>query len=221
VQGRQGYDPSISKSHSAQPHRFFERMLSNDLSSLTEQLLERYALIEKAEVAGVTPVDHTDIWQETNSVSTMKWSQYNVFQFHIPEVINLYHAVSSMVKEACDYYEVDFDSQKFMIQGWFNVNYTKKGKLDWHDHAPVGAPFFHGYYSVSAEPSETHYYAFGEHKINHNVNNKAILSEMGHSHAMADWDWEGPRITIAYDVTPLHELIPGGVDLEQHWIPLA
>jgi len=217
----QQYDPTISKSHSTQPHRFFEYFLDNDLDELKKELLVRYDLIEQAKVAGVTPVGDAEFWKDTGSISTMKWRQYNVFQFHIDGVRKLYDAISSMVKEACNYYEVDFSEQQYMLQGWFNVNYSKKGRLDWHDHSPVGAPFYHGYYSVSAEPSETHYYAFGEHKINNNVNNKAILSEMGHSHAMADWDWEGPRITIAYDVTPLWALKDAGLEAEQHWLPLS
>lgn len=221
MQQQEFYDPKISKSQSTQPHKFFERTLDNDLDQLKAELLKRYELIESAKVAGVTPVGDQEVWKETNSVSTMKWRQYNVFQFHIPGIRNLYDAVSSMVKEACEYYEIDFDAQRYMIQGWFNVNHAKSGKLNWHDHSPVGAPFYHGYYSVSAEPSETHYFAFGEHKINNNQNNKAILSEMGHSHAMGDWDWGGPRITVAYDITPLEALIPGGVEIEQHWLPLS
>jgi hypothetical protein len=53
---------------------------------------------------------------------------------------------------------------------------------------------------------------------NINKDNRAILSETGHPHAMADWDWEGPRITIAYDVVP-GRLIT--TEWEQHWIPLT
>jgi hypothetical protein len=126
-----------------------------------------------------------------------------------------------MTQEACEYYEIDFDRQKFMVQGWFNITHSGKGKLDWHDHGPSGAPNFHGYYSVSAEPSTTHYRVFDKEIENHNVNNRAILSEMGHPHAMADWDWEGPRITVAYDLTPLADLKRFGMDQEQHWIPLV
>jgi hypothetical protein len=37
---------------------------------------------------------------------------------------------------------------------------------------------------------------------------------------MADWDWEGPRITLAYDVVPLR-FIPKTKEWEQHWIPLV
>jgi hypothetical protein len=43
---------------------------------------------------------------------------------------------------------------------------------------------------------------------------------MGHPHAMGDWDWDGSRITVAYDVTPLESLKRGGHENEQHWVPL-
>ena len=207
-------------SKSTQPHRFFERYLDNDLQKLTKELEHRYKLIEEAKVTGVTPVKENEIWKSSNSVSTMKWRQYNVFQFHIEEVYNLFLAISDMVKEACDYYDIDFEAEKFMIQGWFNINHAKKGKLDWHEHGPGGAPNFHGYYCVNAEPSITYYKAFDNFVENYNTNNRAILSEMGHPHAMGDWDWEGSRITIAYDVIPLRDIIRFGVDQEQHWIPL-
>jgi len=38
---------------------------------------------------------------------------------------------------------------------------------------------------------------------------------------MADWDWNGSRITVAYDVIPLRDLMVFGVGQEQHWIPLC
>ena len=213
--------PMRSMSRSTQPHKFFERVLDNDLDSIAKELQVRYDLIENANLVGVTPLGENEGWVSSNSISTVKWRQYNVFQFNIPGVYKLYQAVSSMVHEACDYYGINFEDQNYVMQGWFNINHAKSGKLDWHDHGPGGAPLFHGYYSVSAEPSETHYIVTNQEKrINHNKNNKAILSEMGHPHAMADWDWDGPRITIAYDVLPMSHLIPGGPEQEQHWIPL-
>lgn len=211
--------PSVSKS--VQPHKFFERFLDNDLQELTAELQDRYQKIQEAKVAGVTPVGDNEFWKQSNSVSTMKWRQYNVFQFHSSGLYSLYSSVSDMVKEACTYYDLDFNEQQYMVQGWFNINYTKSGKLDWHDHGPDGAPNFHGYYSVSAEPSITHYRVFDKDIENHNINNRAILSEMGHPHAQADWDWEGPRITVAYDVIPLKDLKKFAMDQEQHWIPLV
>jgi hypothetical protein len=216
------YNTSMkSVSKSPQPHKFFERNLDNNLLVLSSELQNRYEKIEQAKITGVTPVTDKDLWKESNSVSTMKWRQYNVFQFHSIGIYNLYKAVKEMTQEACSYYDLDFEKEKFMLQGWFNINYTKKGKLDWHDHGPTGAPNFHGYYCVSAEPSVTHYKVFDNEVENQNINNRAVLSEMGHPHAQADWDWDGPRITIAYDVIPLRDLQRFAMDQEQHWIPLA
>jgi hypothetical protein len=208
-------------SKSTQEHRFFERFLSNDLELLAKELTVRYELIKNAEIVGVTKVSDQEAWLDSNSISTMKWRQYNVFQFNLPEIYNLYKEVGSMVREACEYYEIDFDSQQFMLQGWFNINTSGNGKLDWHEHGSEGAPFFHGYYAVKAEPSETHYLTTSGPKVNVNKNNRAVLSEMGHPHAMGDWDWSGPRITVAYDIIPLKNLMQQGFKEEQHWIPLS
>jgi hypothetical protein len=215
---------SISKSK--QPQKFFERFLDNDLDSLAQELQIRYTLIKAAKIPGVTLLGSGDqAFRDSGSISTMKWRQYNVFQFYIPALYKLYNAIGDMVREACEYYEIDFEEQQFMMQGWFNINHASSGKLDWHEHGGDGAPNFHGYYSIIAEPSETHYIAFGEHKINVNKNNRAILSEMGHPHAMGDWSWDGPRITVAYDIIPLKDLEmrnkATNYQYEQHWIPLS
>lgn len=210
-----------SVSQSKQPHKFFERFLDNDLPILTAELQDRYAKIKAAEVVGVTPVGDNEIWKASNSVSTMKWRQYNVFQFHSVGLYELYRSIKDMAIEACEYYGLNFEDQRYMLQGWFNINNAHNGKLDWHDHGPYGAPNFHGYYCVSAEPSVTHYRVFDKDVENHNINNRAILSEMGHPHAMADWDWDGPRITVAYDLIPLRDVKRFGKAQEQHWIPLC
>lgn len=214
--------PLQSVSQSTQPHKFFETFLDNDLEKLKLELLDRYEKINSAEVFGVSELKDDEIWKSSNSVSTMKWREYNVFQFHIDGIRKLYDGVSKMVHEACEYYNLDFEKEQFMLQGWFNINEAHNGKLDWHDHGPYGAPNFHGYYSVSAEPSVTHYVVFDKQIENHNLNDRAILSEMGHPHAMGDWSWSGPRITVAYDVIPLRYLQEGiGMTQEQHWIPLS
>jgi hypothetical protein len=207
-------------SKSKEPHRFFERFLDNDLNDLAALLQDRYAkMSEGGIVKGELNTDGA--FHESNSISTMNWYQYNAFQFYHPALHKLAKAVKEMTQEACDYYSVDFDAQQFMMQSWFNINYTKKGKLDFHEHGGNGAPHFHGYYCVSAEPSITHYQIFNKEIVdNHNKNNRAILSETGHRHAMADWDWEGPRITIAYDVLPLSTIL-ANTSIEQHWFPLV
>jgi hypothetical protein len=208
------------------PHKFFERYLDNDLTELTKELTTRYELIQQAKVAGVTELKPNEAWMSSGSVSTMKWREYNVFQFHIEGIRNLYSAISETMKEACEYYDLDFYAEKYMIQGWFNINTAKGGKLNWHDHSAPGnfAPLFHGYYCVNAEPSETHYKLFNNANqtvVNVNKNNRMIISEMGHPHAMGDWQWDGPRITVAYDIMPFAHIKTFPIDQEQHWIPLV
>lgn len=208
--------PSTSKS--TKEHKFFERQIDiNNLEDLEVFLLDQYKRIERGEVVKQKLNDHTP-WDDSGSITTMNWNKYNVFQMYDPNIHTLFRAVRDMTKDACDYYELDFTQEQFMVQGWFNVNYNHIGKLDWHEHGGDGAPYFHGYYCVKAEPSITHYRVFENEIENHNKNNRAILSETGHPHAMGDWDWEGPRITIAYDVIPLR-FIPK--EWEQHWIPLV
>ena len=217
-------DAPRGSSKSTKPHVFFERGLDNDLEELAAQLQTRYQKIQDAELIGVTPLlTNGEHFIEAGSVSTTKWRQYNVFQFHIPGIHSLFVAIREMVIEACEYYGVDFDEQQYMVQGWFNINQKSTGLLSWHDHGTEGAPNFHGYYCVKAEPSMTLYSVFGERVENLNRDNVAILSEMGHPHTQTAWEWEGPRITVAYDIVPLADLISNKhkQEFEQHWIPLA
>ena len=205
-------------------HKFFERHLDNDLDNLSEFLSEKYKLINEASLRGVNGIGEDDkYWMESGSLSTVKWREYNVFQLYHPAIHNLYNALSDTVKEACEYYGLDFYSERYYVQGWFNINHSNTGKLDWHDHGGPFAPHFHGYYCVNAEPSITHYRindGSGRVVDNVNKNNRMIISEMGHPHAMGDWEWSGSRITLAYDIEPLDALINNDLTIEQHWIPL-
>jgi hypothetical protein len=211
-------NPQIeSDSRSKIEHKFFEKFLNNNLEDLQKFLEVQYGRIESGELIK-GPRNEQTAWDSSKSETTIQWNKYNVFQFYHPGIFQLFKSLREMTLEACKHYNLNFDLEQFMVQGWFNINYNKKGKLDWHEHGGNGAPHFHGYYCVKAEPSTTHYRVFDKEIENINKNNRAILSETGHPHAMADWDWDGPRITIAYDVIPLR-FIPK--EWEQHWIPMA
>jgi len=207
------------------PHQFFEKYLDNDLNKMMDHLIQVYRDMQNANLRGVSPVgsEKDKFWIESGSVSTVKWTEYNVFQFYTEEIHNVYSAVRDLAIEACDYYGVNFKEQKYYIQGWFNINDRKVGKLNWHDHGGPWAPFWHGYYCIKAEPSSTFYKIENRDDLiveNHNKDNRLILSEMGHPHAMGDWEWDGPRITLAYDIVPLASLQLASAT-PQHWIPLV
>jgi hypothetical protein len=207
----------------SKPQKFFERYLSNDLGYAMDRLKIEYDRIANQEMWGIQPHDDDkDIFTYSKSLSTQKSREYNAFQMYYPFMHELLSAVTDMTREACDYYEIDYNSEQWMTQAWFNINSIDKGaKLEWHDHLDpnLKVPAFHGYYSVNAEPSTTHYDVNGEMKINHNKNNRAVMSMIGYQHAMGPWEWEGERVTIAYDVIPLKLIRQEAfldADLEEH-----
>jgi len=230
-----GNVPYFNKNYKSQ--KFFYRDLNIDLKETTEILELEYNRILNGEMRGVKKFDFThpenEIFKDSNSISTIKSREYNAFKMYYPFIHDLYSSVVDMTREACKYYEVDYNSQKFVCQAWFNINNNEKGgKLNWHDHVHPDSKVFalHGYYSVNAEPSETHYNINGDIKINNNINNRALLSVVGFPHAMSNWDFDGPRITIAYDVLPLNMLLQKDflnsnlqeheTFWEQHYFPL-
>jgi hypothetical protein len=212
------------------PHKFFDVFLDNDLQELENYLM---GIAEQAFSKNIfrIPENNFKLFSKTEGYMTqMGIDYYNVFSFPYLPIYKLHKSIKKLTKEACDYYEIDYYKQKYVIHGWVNIDHrdgpndplmSLSHKKHFHDHSNgLGAPWFHGYYCVKAEPSVTHYKIDkDENKIfpNINKNNRAILSETGHPHGRASWFQDAPRITIAYDVTPIHNLIGSRTD---KWIPL-
>lgn len=202
-------------------HKFFERELDNDLTLLKSYLIKLNDDILSGNVANI----NYETAKSARAIHDLG-NLYNIFQFHNAEIHNLYSALREMTIEACEYYNINFKEEKYMVQGWFNMNGLKEPELEdskhYHDHlGGTGIPNFHGYYCVDAEPSSTYYKIGGHDGTNYeniNKNNRAILSETGHPHGIGPWEYDRPRITIAYDISPLRVM---SQDLEQHWIPLV
>jgi hypothetical protein len=194
-------------------HKFFERYLDNDLDSLFIYLTD---IQEKMLSENIFNIDKQKLEKFTkiNGPSTQLGNEYNIFNLDHPAINALKTNLKDAVKEACDYYEINFDEQNYMVHGWFNLDYATTdnqsispmtNEASFHDHmGGEGAPVFHGYYCVNAEPSVTYYKIDNKEDIfrNNNKNNRLILSETGHPHGRDDWFDEKPRITIAYDIHP-------------------
>ena len=210
------------------PHKFFFRTVDNDLEDLYSFLQKVNKMIRSEQLFNIDQVtDHTMnkfpknlFMSEKDSVPSMTTEYYNIFNFKHPGLVNLLKAIKLMTIEACDYYGLNFSDQHFTINGWFNLYNVKNStdhkvemteeiikNLPWHDHGSQGFPSLHGYYSVSAEPTNTYYKIDDKMITIENKNNLALLSETGHPHAMAPWSLPKDRITIAYDVTPINYLI--------------
>lgn len=137
---------------------------------------------------------------------------YNIFTLYSTEIFELMKNIKSMLSIACNEYGIDYDSKQYMIHGWFNYfpikMYQEKSYDDlfWHDHGNTKNAF-HGYYAVNAEPSVTHYVINGEKVDRENKNGRLILAKTGIPHAVGKWNYDEPRMTLAYNVFPLENVI--------------
>ena len=216
------------------PHKFFDKIIDNDLDSLFDYLVDdqkkivagQRDFIPKEELIGV---------DEDHGPSTQLAHHYNIFDkntYSHPGLDKLKDTLRDLVFEASSYYGIDFNEQNYAIKGWYNLDKkmlpgTKEQwlaanpdqssvKMNLHDHmGGQGAPVFHGYYCVNAEPSVTFYQIDRVKDFdNVNINNRAIVSETGHPHTRDLWWSEKSRITIAYDICPR------GLGVDSLWVEL-
>jgi hypothetical protein len=206
-------------------HKFFERNLDNDLKVLYDYLIKSQEKLLDGYFDDI-PKEILQKYNKENGPTTQLGQYYNIFKFDNNEIKKLHNAIKETVQEASIYYGIDFNSQNYMLNGWYNVDYPTqltstvspiKDSKHYHDHmGGEGAPVFHGYYCVNAEPSITYYKINNSINFeNQNKNNRAIISETGHPHGRDDWYGDRLRITIAYDVCPASS------GFGPHWVPLA
>jgi hypothetical protein len=192
-------------------HKFFKVKLDNDLESLSSYLNELNSKMVDMTFPGISKAVLFGASQKKNIATTLA-SHYNLFSYDNKEIQKLKDALRLLTIQACEYYDIDFEENDFHIRGWFNLDNKLPNLLispmindnNFHDHSSAtGAPEFHGYYSVNAEPSST-YYKINKTNVHEvvNENNVAIFSETGHPHGRGDWFEDKPRITLAYDIAP-------------------
>lgn len=196
-------------------HKFFTRDLSLDLPRLLEWTFDLDENIRSGKLNLKASEEILDYYKDKPAgAGTALLSYYNIFEMSNPQIDILKNAINDALMEACDYYGIDYDSEEWYLHGWYNRN-AGEGMWDvspldhedkWHEHMNgVGAPVFHGYYCVNAEPSVTVYKIFKNPeniKVNVNKNNRLVLSEVGHPHGMGNWRSSEERVTLAYDVAP-------------------
>lgn len=211
-------------------YKVFERFLNIDLHRLTEYLESKHlqiltnTLVEENELTDLL----VKKYDKNGNASMMLNQKYNIFKFENEDIKEIYYSLMDCVKEASSYYGYEFDSMNYMVRGWFNHEMKSttttfdpltNSRL-FHDHlGGHGAPDFHGYYSVNAEPSST-YYKVNKDNIfeNKNVNNRLVVVENGYPHSRGIWNEDSFRITIAYDVVPFQRLVEQGIDKKPHWM---
>lgn len=97
--------------------------------------------------------------------------------------------------------------KEYVIQCW--LNYYSKGEfIDWHGHLSAEARAWHGFYCLDVEPnSSTTYRLDGkEVEIKSEDNLLVIGKSINDKHRSSEWNEDKPRITIAFDVSPVSSL---------------
>ena len=211
--------------------KVFESFLSINLDSL-----KQYLDIKHEEILSNTLKEEnllTDLlvkkYNKLNNAPTKLNKKYNLFKFDSVIIKEMYKELKTLTEVACKHYGYNFDDQNYMVRAWFNYDLKSinnkeysplKNERFFHDHlGGYGAPDFHGYYCVDAEPSIT-YYKINDQEVfsNINKNNRMVLCANGFLHGRDDWYEDHPRITIAYDVVPFSRLVSLGISDNPNWI---
>lgn len=211
--------------------KIFESFLSINLDNL-----KQYLDIKHEEILSNTLKEDnllTDLlvkkYNKLNNAPTKLNKKYNLFKSDSTIIKEMYSELKALTEDACKHYGYDFDQQNYMVRAWFNYDLKSinnkeysplKNERFFHDHlGGYGAPDFHGYYCVDAEPSIT-YYKINDQEVfsNINKNNRMVLCANGFLHGRDDWYEDHPRITIAYDVVPFSRLVSLGISDNPNWI---
>lgn len=147
-----------------------------------------------------------------STMTTGVFQAYNFLLFPLPELHPLYEEIRTMFHELNDN-----DEDDFYMQCWLNY-YNRDDFIDWHRHWPPEHRSWHGFFCVNCEPSSTTYrLADGTIVDVKSENNNLVMSKSdGDRHRTWPWEYDEPRITIAFDIIPAKHirLVPN------HWMPI-
>lgn len=201
------------------PHKFFSGEIYRNDTKLRVFIEDTFQYLKST--TDLITGDSMEYKKDNGNAMNAFQTTYNFLKFMNPQMHDVTLLVKSLLIEACEYYEIDYQKEKYYVHSW--INYTKGPRLvspgqvyfDNHGSHPKE---FHGYYAVDAEPGSTWYKldndALFEHK---NKNGKVLLSLNGYHHGVDTWPFEKPRITIAYNIVPLERALNSP---DTPWIPL-
>jgi hypothetical protein len=201
------------------PHKFFSGEIYRNDPELRNFIEETWKYLRSTtdQITG----DAIDYKKDNGDKMNEFQKSYNFLNFINTKMHDVMLLVKNLTIEACEYYEIDYEKEKYYVSCW--INYTKgpriitPGQISFDDHGSDPKEF-HGYYAIDAEPHSTVY------KLDHDVlfphenkNGKILLSLNGYHHGVDTWPFEKPRITIAFNIVPLNK---AASDPHIPWIPL-
>lgn len=177
-------------------------LYSFNLTDIDNYKLYKKCLVIEKVIFNTTPIAPKGVY---GNQSTARHNYYNIFNFPVTEINQLYKHISNSTKSLLD------NNTRYVLKGWLNV-YRTGQNIDWHDHWPAKDRVWHGFYCVGVEeqPSATIY------KIP-NIQETEVISKDGllvvgksenDLHKSTIWTGKKPRITIAFDIIPITSANP-------------
>jgi hypothetical protein len=157
-------------------------------------------------------IDTTNIGIDTGPITTQAFNQYNLLLYPFAEFHKLYQEICKTFNNVCD---ID---DNYYIQCWLNY-YEHNQYIDWHKHFDPLDNTWHGFVCVDCKDSKTSYrLPNGEELDIPSIDGNIVISKSnGDIHRTYPWPYtDSPRITIAFDIVPWHN-IHWGIN---HWAPV-
>lgn len=206
--------PYEMKDITGKPHKFFERTLFPNGQGIREFADIWYEYLKTKYPEMSKSLDYRED-ADGSAMMDLILSE-NILCEYSPLAFDLLKTIKELTVEACEYYEIDFEKERYYLHAWLNyakgprVVHSDQIKLDDHGWNPK---HFHGYYAINAEPSVTFYELDEEYKDHpsglfplENKNGRVLLSMNGYQHGVGSWLKEEPRITLAYNIMPLNNV---------------
>jgi hypothetical protein len=170
-------------------------------------------------------IKHTFADKDHNGQSTMIYNlyeKYNYFMYSVPGIHKLYNGIKETFHQ-CNIHRNGENDREYFAQCWLNF-YHKGEFIDWHGHWPEKYDTWHGFYCVDVEPDSKTTYRFSDQEVDiQSKNNLLVISpSAGDEHRSSEWNFDRPRITIAFDIIPADQLFELGSCFSRpnHWVPI-
>lgn len=193
--------------------RLYTSILDLDTKTLAEEcfFLQNF-IVEQCE--GI----EDDYGDPDSPRTTQLYKHYNIFTTTSDCIHRLYREVSN------NFRRIQPDGA-YGITGWLNVYTEASPMLNEHKHFKPEYEAYHGYYVVTTPENKPTRYIFddGHVEVVESHNNLLVIGESGKdSHVTTPVVGEELRISIAFDICPVHTLISRGprVGILNRWVPV-
>jgi hypothetical protein len=194
-------------------NRIYTKKIELDLAELTQSTVEFHKIVEKHFV------NDKKSYSDIAPPSTQVYGSYNMLLYPFPGFHELYQEIQKMLYECLQLTGED-PKEKYYIECWLNI-YKSDDYIAWHSHFPASSNGWFGFYCVNVEPSKTTFDFFdvnGYTDVPGENNLLAMLKSTDDQHRTWPWEYPTPRITVAFNIVPRHQIDINGTN--NHWIPI-